>query len=118
MYVPVPSPPLHQLTSPVTQTIGGAFFVSAGESAFTNILASRLPITAPSVDVASVVATGATELRNTFAPELIPGIVSAYMQGLRVAYAVAIAAAVLSVLISLGSKWRNLKGKVELGVAA
>ena len=92
--------------------------MSAGEVAFSNILLGKLPLTAPMVDPKTVAATGVTELRNTFSADSIPGIISAYMSGLRVAYAIAIAAAGISVLISFASKWRNLKGKVVAGGAA
>jgi hypothetical protein len=92
------------------QTIGGAFFVSAGQSAFTSILLERLPITAPSVDAASVVFIGVTELRNVFSAEVIPGIIKAYMDGLQTAYAIAIASAGIATVVSFASRWRNLKG--------
>jgi hypothetical protein len=97
------------------QTIGGAFFVSAGQSAFTNILIQRLPTHAPGVDIAKVLATGITELRNVFPPEQIPGIMDSYMGGLKVAYAVAIASSGIAVLVGLASPWRNLKGKSIVG---
>ncbi|KAG0652816.1 MFS gliotoxin efflux transporter gliA [Hyphodiscus hymeniophilus] len=99
------------------QTIGGAFFVTAGEVAFSNTLLRKLPLMAPLVDPQSVAATGVTELRKTFPAATIPGIISAYMSGLKVAYAIAIAAGGLSVLLSFASKWRNLKGKVGAGAA-
>lgn len=100
------------------QTIGGAFFVSAGEVAFTNILIGKLPITAPSVDPASVVSVGVTQIRATFDASVVPGIIQAYMDGLKVAYAIAITSAGISVVVSALSKWKNLKGKVQLGGAA
>jgi MFS transporter, DHA2 family, glioxin efflux transporter len=100
------------------QTIGGAFFVSAGEAAFTNTLIGKLPVTAPSVDPANVVSVGVTLIRATFAADIVPGIVQAYMDGLKVDYAIAIASAGIAVGISGLSKWRNLKGKVQAGGAA
>jgi hypothetical protein len=100
------------------QTIGGAFFVSAGEVAFTNTLIGKLPITAPTVDAATVVSVGVTQIRATFAASEVPGIIAAYMDGLKVAYAIAIACAGISVLVSVMSKWKNLKGKVQMGGAA
>jgi hypothetical protein len=100
------------------QTIGGAFFVSAGEAAFTNTLIGKLPMTAPSVDPANVVSVGVTLIRATFAADIVPGIVQAYMDGLKVDYAIAIASAGIAVGISGMSKWRNLKGKVQAGGAA
>lgn len=100
------------------QTIGGAFFVSAGEVAFTNILLGKLPMNAPSVDPQSVVAVGVTQIRATYSADVVPGIVDSYMSGLRVAYAIAIASSGISVVAALLSKWRNLKGKVQMGGAA
>jgi uncharacterized membrane protein YidH (DUF202 family) len=100
------------------QTIGGAFFVSAGEAAFTNTLIGRLPITAPSVDPSSVVSVGVTLIRATFAKDIVPGVVQAYMDGLKVDYAVAIASSGIAVLVSGLSRWRNLKVKVNAGGAA
>ncbi|RDW62640.1 MFS general substrate transporter-37 [Coleophoma crateriformis] len=101
------------------QTIGGAFYVSAGQVAFTNVLLKRLTVTAPSISPAAVVATGVTELRNTFLADTIPGIVEAYMDGLKVAYAIAIASVGISIFVALGSKWpwKNLKG-VDISGAA
>jgi hypothetical protein len=100
------------------QTIGGAFFVSAGEVAFTNILIGSLPTRAPGVDPSSVVSVGVTQIRATFSAAQVPGIILAYMDGLKVAYAIAIASAGISVLVSALSKWKNLKGKVQVGGAA
>ena len=40
------------------------------------------------------------------------------MDGLKVSYAIAIAASGIALLISFASKWRNLKGKVVSGGAA
>jgi MFS transporter, DHA2 family, glioxin efflux transporter len=100
------------------QTIGGAFFVSAGEVAFTNTLIGKLPITAPSVDPANVVSVGVTQIRATFDASVVPGIIQAYMDGLKIAYAIAIASVGISVLIAALSKWKNLKGKVQTGGAA
>lgn len=96
--------------APVSQTIGGALYVSAGEVALSNTLLKRLPITVPELSAQKVIATGVTELRSTFAAEFIPGIVDAYMSGLRVAFAIAIASAGTAVVVSLASRWRNLKG--------
>jgi TRAP-type C4-dicarboxylate transport system permease small subunit len=82
------------------------------------MLLGKLPSTAPTVNPQAVAATGVTQLRAVFPADTIPGIISAYMDGLKVAYAIAIASAGLSVFIALASKWRNLKGKVAAGGAA
>lgn len=94
------------------QSIGGAFFVSAGQTAWANRLLSRIPVTAPSVDPKLVIATGATQLRHVFSAfsaEQIPGILTAYMDGLKVAFALIVALAGITVPIALAAKWRNIK---------
>lgn len=101
-----------------TQTIGGAFFVSAGEVAFANILVQKIPSRAPGTVPASVISAGVTQIRSTFAAASIPGIILAYMDGLKVAYAIALAAAGIAVILGALAKWENLKGKVVMGGAA
>ncbi|CAD6589968.1 MAG: hypothetical protein ASARMPREDX12_004093 [Alectoria sarmentosa] len=98
------------------QTMGGAFFVSAGETAYTNRLLERVPLLAPGVSPALVVATGATQLRAVFSAQELPGIVLAYMDGLKLAFALAVALAGVTLPIALFAKWRNVKPKVP-GVA-
>ncbi|KAI9837895.1 MAG: hypothetical protein M1837_002685 [Sclerophora amabilis] len=100
------------------QTIGGAFFVTAGQSAFTNVLISTLPSTAPTVDPAELVLTGATELREAFSAEEIPGILLAYVEGLQTAFVIAIAASGLATLVALGSRWQRLQVASDTAVMA
>ncbi|KAF4635470.1 hypothetical protein G7Y89_g2615 [Cudoniella acicularis] len=100
------------------QTIGGAFFVSAGQVGFANTLVGNLPKYAPSVDSSVVISVGVTEIRSHFSPDVVPGVILAYMSGLKVAYAIAIASSGVAVIVSVLSKWRNLKGKVVAGGAA
>lgn len=100
------------------QTVGGAFWVSAAEAAFSNRLVQKLPEYAPDVNPATVVATGATDLRNVFTAAQIPGILEAYMSGLKVAFIVPIALGGIAVIISLFPKWISLKGKVDPGTGA
>ncbi|KAF2258393.1 MFS gliotoxin efflux transporter glia [Lojkania enalia] len=71
------------------QTVGGAFTTSSGQAAFVNQMLTRLRTSAPGVDPSLVIATGATQLRDVFTPEQLPGIIDAYMQGLRAVFGVA-----------------------------
>ena len=73
------------------QTIAGAVFVSSAQSLFTNKLVQVVPKYAPGLDPRIVVATGATELRRTFSAEDLPGVIRAYMEGLKDAYILGIA---------------------------
>ncbi|OAP61865.1 hypothetical protein AYL99_04068 [Fonsecaea erecta] len=96
------------------QTIGGAVFISAAQAGFTNKMLHELPIKAPRVDAALVLATGATDLRKVFDASDIPGILAAYMDGLRVPFAICIACACLTFFLSFAPKWESIKGKVRL----
>ena len=91
------------------QTIGGALFVSAGQTAWANRLITRLPVTAPTVDPALVIATGATQLRHVFSEEQIAGILVAYMDGLKLTFALVIALAGVTVPIAMAARWKNIK---------
>ncbi|KAF3771094.1 MFS general substrate transporter [Cryphonectria parasitica EP155] len=90
------------------QTVGGAFLVSAAQSAFVNILIKTIPYSAPGVDPTLVIATGATELRNVFPAEQVSGILVAYMKGLKISFAIALGATALALLIGLFSRWKRL----------
>ncbi|ROW15881.1 hypothetical protein VPNG_02556 [Cytospora leucostoma] len=90
------------------QTVGAAFIISAAQAAFVNVLVKTIPYAAPSVDPARLVATGATELRNIFTPEQVPGILVAYMGGLKISFLVSLASVALALVISLFSKWKRL----------
>ncbi|KAK2625827.1 hypothetical protein QTJ16_005139 [Diplocarpon rosae] len=100
------------------QTIGGAFFVSAGQVALSNVLQSSLLKYATSITPADVLKVGVTEIRSHFNADVVPGIILSYLQGLKAAYAIAIACSGIAVITSLFSKWTNLKGKVQAGGAA
>lgn len=71
----------------------------------------------PGVDPGVVALTGATEIRNAFPADAVPGIIQAYMDGLKVAFAIAVAGAGVSFFISLGSRWSKLNTK-NIGGAA
>lgn len=99
------------------QTIGGAFLVSAAESAFVNTLISKLHQDSPSIDPSAVIAAGATGLRAAFSKDDLPSILKCYMVALKVTYNIATAAAGLAFLVALFAKWTSIKGKVVIGAA-
>lgn len=77
----------------VSETIAGAILLSAAQCAFVNQMLHTLSVTAPDVDPAKLIATGVSEIRDAFPAEQIPGILLAYMDGLRIPFAIATAAA-------------------------
>jgi hypothetical protein len=99
------------------QTLGGALFISAGQAGFVNRLLERIPVTAPGVNPALVVATGATDLRKVFSAHDLPGIIAAYLDGLRISFAIAIATACLGFILAFAPRWRKLNGKEDLDAA-
>ncbi|KAJ4287121.1 hypothetical protein N0V88_007743 [Collariella sp. IMI 366227] len=90
------------------QTVGAAFSTSAAQSAFVNQLIAKLPSSAPTVNKDLVIATGATQLRNVFGPEELPGIIVAYMHGIKAVFAVGIAMAGLACLCTVLIPWSRL----------
>ncbi|KAF2456748.1 MFS multidrug transporter-like protein [Lineolata rhizophorae] len=96
------------------QTLSGAIFVSVGQSLFANQLVESIPENAPGVNPGLVVATGATELRDVFPSDVLPGVIRSYMDGLKDAYALGIAMAGVAVVTSVAMVFfdrRNLSDR-------
>jgi len=72
---------------------------------------SKLSVYAPDASPAAVLATGATDLEQSFSPQQFQGIQHAYMDGLRAAWALAIALAALAFLSALPLRFRSLSKK-------
>jgi MFS transporter, DHA2 family, glioxin efflux transporter len=101
------------------QTVGGAFIVSASHSAFVNVLVKVLPCSAPGVDPATVVNTGATDLRKVFSADQVPGILVAYMRGLKIAFAIGLASTGMAfIIITSFQRWNRLNTAAIAGGAA
>lgn len=93
------------------QILGGAFFISAAQSAFANKLITSLATTAPNLDPRLVLSVGATDLRKVFSAAQIPGILAAYMDGLKVAYALVVALVGISFVFALMPRWERLQAE-------
>ncbi len=92
----------------VAQTIGGAFSVAAAQSCFANRLLTTLAKTAPGINPLMVVGTGATEIRHVFPVSDIPGIVLAYMAGIKITFALIVALTGTSCIFAVFVPWRRL----------
>ncbi|KAJ5959009.1 uncharacterized protein N7479_006159 [Penicillium vulpinum] len=90
------------------QTVGGAVFVAAAQAAFVNQIIIKLAATAPSINSALVISTGASELRDVFTADQMTAILPAYMTGLKVAYAISIAAAGIAFCLSLFNRFKKI----------
>lgn len=101
-----------------TEMFGTTLFVAAGEAAFTNRLVTSLARHAPSIDPISVVNTGATQIRQTFPPSAVEGILASYLDGCKVSHIVSVACGAAASLVSLAAavpasrnEWRKWKHK-------
>jgi hypothetical protein len=63
---------------------------------------------APGVNPSLVLLTGASQLRSVFPPDVIPGVLEAYMVGLKAAFAVAVALCGVASLCTLAIPMRKL----------
>jgi MFS transporter, DHA2 family, glioxin efflux transporter len=63
---------------------------------------------APDISPVLVIATGATELRDVFTADQLPGILIAYMHGLKTAFIVCIAVVGITAPITFLGKWNRL----------
>lgn len=77
-----------------------------------------LPFSAPDVDPALVILTGATEIRTAFTPAQLPGLLIAYMAGLKIVFALAVAGTGAALCISLGNRWKRLNKEAIKGGGA
>ncbi|KAI9166522.1 putative efflux pump gsfJ [Paramyrothecium foliicola] len=75
-----------------SQLMGIAVLLGATQAVFVNRMIAVLSKHAPDVDPAKLITTGATQLRTAFNPEQVPEILFAYMAGLKVAFALSVAA--------------------------
>lgn len=94
----------------VFQLVSGALSVSAAQSIFANVMVANLPKYAPGIDPAQVFAVGSTEIRKVFTAAQVPGILQAYLAGLKAAWAMGIGLAGLTVFVGLLPERKSIKG--------
>lgn len=91
-----------------SQTLGGAVFVSVGNNIFDTRFARNL-VKIPGIDVGSVAATGATDLRNMVPASLLPQVLLAYNDALRVTFYLITALTCCTILGSSAMEWKSIK---------
>ncbi|CAD6582685.1 MAG: hypothetical protein ASARMPRED_001033 [Alectoria sarmentosa] len=91
--------------------VGSALALAAAQSILDNLLLKHLPELAPTVDPQAVIQAGATEIRATFAADAVPGIVQAYLKGLRAVYVLIIAFTAAATLAAAANRWERLSLK-------
>lgn len=100
------------------QTLGGALFVSVSQNVFTNKLTNLLAQNVPDLDPNIVLSAGATSLQSSVPREFLQGVIISYNDALVRVFIVATVMAALSLIGSLLTEWKSVKGKkVEMAVA-
>ncbi|KAI0410612.1 putative MFS aflatoxin efflux pump [Xylaria grammica] len=91
-----------------SQLLGGAIFVSVGQSVFNNGLVTRLS-RIDGLDVSMIEGNGATSLNDNIPPELKSSVLLAYNEALRDAFRAGLILASLTIIGALGMEWRSVK---------
>ncbi|KAL8953629.1 MAG: hypothetical protein Q9222_000515 [Ikaeria aurantiellina] len=91
-----------------SQLLGGTVFISAGNNIFDSRLAHNL-MRIPGLDVGSVAATGATDLKNNVPADLLPEVLVAYNDSLRATFYLVTALTCCTVFGSLAMEWKSVK---------
>ncbi|RKL10793.1 putative efflux pump gsfJ [Fusarium oxysporum] len=86
-----------------------AILLSAAQTSFLHTMLKEMREMAPQVSQSQLVQTGATEIRQVFDENVIPFVIRTYMEGLKVAFALVIAATGVAFTVSLGTGWSRLK---------
>jgi len=96
------------------QGIGGAIFVSIGQTVFTQSLISKLSNVADiTVSPAAIVRTGATELRNIVPAQYLRLVLVAYNAALSDVFKVGVGCAAASIIGGLTMEWKSVKAAKE-----
>lgn len=88
--------------------MGASLALAIAQSLLDNLLLTSLPSLAPSVSPQAVLGAGATEIRSFFPPDAVPGVVNAYLKGLRAIYVMVIAFAGAATLTATANRWQKL----------
>jgi hypothetical protein len=98
--------------------MGGAVFVSAGQSVFDNILLRKIRKLSQTINPSVVLEIGAGSLRDAFSGSELTTVLESYMSGLKAAFAFGTGVAGVAVLVSLWAPYKTIKGKeVTTGAA-
>ncbi|KAI0424304.1 putative efflux pump [Xylaria sp. FL1042] len=100
------------------QTLGGALFVSVGNSVFNNKLVEELVEHVPSVKPQDIISVGSTNLQKVLPADILPGVILSYNNALTTAFIVSTALAAISIFGAVFVEWKSVKGKkIEAGFA-
>ncbi|KAI1384991.1 putative efflux pump [Hypoxylon trugodes] len=93
------------------QTVGGALFVSVGQTVFSNKLVQELAANVPSIDPNVILNAGATNLQHSLPADVIPNVIISYSNALTTAFIVGTALVAFTIFGSATIEWKSVKGK-------
>ncbi|KAK4086355.1 MFS multidrug transporter [Purpureocillium lilacinum] len=91
------------------QIIGGSFSVACAQAAFASTLVKRIVVRAPTVDPDTLLHLGASQLRSEFSGDELHGVLEAYMDGLKVSFAIAVALLGVGFLFAFVPEWNDFR---------
>lgn len=94
-------------------TFGGALFLSLADTVLTNSLHTEIPVYAPGVNAAAVIAAGATGARNVVSPAELPGILMAYAKSINRVFYLPVGAAAGCFIFGWGLGWKDIRKKKD-----
>jgi MFS family permease len=94
------------------QSLGGAVFVSVGNSILQNeLLGAAASSQLPDIDIQAVIAAGVTRFRSIVPPEALPALLVAYNSALQKVFIAAIPLSGLAFVAALGLEWKSVREK-------
>ncbi|RMZ91346.1 hypothetical protein DV736_g1425, partial [Chaetothyriales sp. CBS 134916] len=100
-------------------TLGGAFSVSIAQNIFSNTLVKQIPLYTHGVNPTTIIAAGATHIRDVTPPSQLPGVLIAYNIAVTGVFILSIACAGIATCLSALFEWKTVKGKkLDIGGGA
>lgn len=93
------------------QTLSGAVFLTFADVIFSTGLKSLVPKYAPNVNPQTVIAAGATGIRDVVPGQDLPGVLKAYAKSVDHVFYMATALGVWGVIFSFGMGWKDIRKK-------
>lgn len=92
-----------------TQTFGGALFLTFAETDFSNGLTKALKTMAPNVSAQTVIAAGASAVREVVPKPELGGVLMAYNQAVQHTFYLAASSAAVTLVFCWGMGWKSVK---------
>ena len=100
------------------QTFGGALFLTFAETDFSNGLTKGLQTFAPDISVETVIAAGASAVREVVPMPELAGVLLAYNQAVRHVFYLAAGAASVTLVFCWGMGWKSVKKARDVNTEA